>query len=99
MKRLLFAVVIGIFLSSLVSGCLYAKIKVPLDSDVSETELGDKVGKASFQSALWLFSWGDGGTQAAAANGQITMIEHLDSEYFVVLFGLYTRVTTIAYGE
>lgn len=55
MKRLLLAVVLCILVSSLASGCLYAKIKVPLDSDVSETELGDKVGKSSCQSALWLF--------------------------------------------
>ncbi|MEE9127373.1 MAG: TRL domain-containing protein, partial [Planctomycetota bacterium] len=53
----------------LLPGCLYAKVTVPLDTDLQETNLGDKTGKSLFQSVLWLFAWGDAGTQAAARDG------------------------------
>jgi len=46
-----------------------------------------------------LVSWGDGGTEAAAKDGRITIVTHLDSQIYMIFFGLYTRVDTIAYGE
>lgn len=81
------------------SGCLYSDIKVPLDRDVSTTVLGPKIGYASNHSVLWLFAWGDGSTEAAARNGDLKVINHLDEEIFVIFFGAYTRSTTVAYGE
>lgn len=83
----------------LFSGCLYGRVKYPLDRDVAQTQLGEKVGAASAHSIAWLVSWGDAGTARAAENGDIRIINHLDGEYFVVLFGLYARHTTIAYGD
>lgn len=83
----------------LLSGCIYGNVVTPLDTDVAETELGSKVGKASIHSILYLFAWGDAGTEAAARDGDIHVITHLDEEYRIVLFGLYTRNTTIAYGR
>lgn len=91
-----------IFIISLLAfqtGCLYLNTKVPLDTDVSTTKLGDKQGVSTVRSILWLVSWGDGGTAAAAKNGGITTINHLDSRVYMVLFGLYTRADTIAYGD
>ena len=85
--------------ASLLSGCLYANIRYPLDEDVNKTVLGEKVGRADMQSVLWLFAWGDASTRAAAAQGDITTITHLDVESQVIFFGLYTRRTTIAYGD
>ena len=79
--------------------CAYMDIKAPLDTDVSDTVLGDKVGKAKNRSILWLVSWGDGGSAAAAKAGNITTITHLDVRYFTILFGLYSERETIAYGE
>lgn len=81
------------------SGCLYSKIKAPLDTDVSVTELGPKVGTSHIQSVMWLVAWGDGGTASAARQGNITTIRHMDIETFSVLFGLYSRTTTIVYGD
>lgn len=81
------------------SGCLYSDVKIPLDRDVSTTSLGSKVGYASNHSVLWLFAWGDGSTEAAARDGDLRVINHLDEQIYVVLFGAYTRSTTIAYGE
>ncbi|MFP4446513.1 MAG: TRL domain-containing protein [Desulfosudaceae bacterium] len=80
-------------------GCLYGRVKYPLDRDVARTELGEKVGTASAHSVAWLVSWGDAGTARAARDGDLQVINHLDGEYFIVLFGLYARHTTIAYGD
>lgn len=92
---------IGISLLSifLISGCLYMKVKAPYDTDLNQTTLGDKVGKAHNQSILWLIAWGDAGTAAAAKNGGITTVNHMDIEVFVILFGLYSKTTTIVYGH
>ena len=84
-----------IFLSS----CAYSKVILPLDTDVNNTELGTKVGYASNKSILWLFAWGDAGTAAAARNGDIKVIKHLDLEQQIYLFGVYSKYTTIAYGD
>ncbi len=95
MKKLLILLLI---LASL-QGCFYSHVKLPFDTDVAATTLGDKVGRSSTQSVLWLFGWGDGGTEAAAKDGGITTIRHLDMEQTIIFFGAYIKVTTIAYGD
>ena len=80
-------------------GCVYTNVINPLDTDVEETTLGDKIGRSDAYSVLWLVAWGDRGTKAAAENGNITVIRHMDIQTFSVLFGLYSHVTTIVYGE
>jgi hypothetical protein len=84
---------------SLLSGCLYANVRAPLDTNVDQTRLGAKVGKASAQSILWLVATGDASVEAAARDGGLTTINHLDVEREVVLFGLFAKTTTIAYGD
>jgi hypothetical protein len=81
------------------TGCLYSNVKAPLDTDLDRTTLGSKVGRASSYSVLWLFSWGDAGTAAAARDGGIASVNHMDLEVFSILFGLYTRTTTLVYGD
>ena len=81
------------------SGCVFTDVKIPLDTNLEETKLGTKTGEASSQSVLWLVAWGDSGTQAAAQEGGITTVLHADQEIFSVLFGLYSRQTTIVYGD
>lgn len=83
----------------LLSGCLYMNVKAPYDTDLDRTAMGDKIGEASMYSVLWLFAWGDAGTAAAAREGGLTTVNHMDRENFNLLFGLYTRHTTIVYGE
>ena len=85
--------------SILLSGCLFTKVKVPYDTDLNQTTLGAKSGEAHMVSVLWLFAWGDAGTAAAARNGDISTVHHMDREVFSILFGLYTRNTTIVYGD
>lgn len=82
-----------------VSGCLYSNVKAPLDTDVSNTQLGNKVGVSSTHSVLYLLAWGDGGTAAAAKNGGLSVVKHLDIQYESYAFGVYSKVTTIAYGD
>lgn len=83
----------------LMTGCLYVKVKAPYDTDLDQTVLGDKKGEAQMYSVLWLVAWGDAGTAAAAQNGGITTVNHMDVEVFSILFGLYSRTTTIVYGK
>jgi len=100
MKNKVFLVLFTtLIISTLLSGCVYTKVIVPLDTDTDKTQLGSKVGESHAYSVAWLFFWGDAGTAAAAKNGGIKTINHLDAEYFVILFGLYSRLTTIAYGN
>ncbi len=80
-------------------GCLYAKIRVPLDEDVDQTAIGTKEGRSTSKTCLWLFSWGDSSTITAARAGGMTKINHLDEEVFILLFGLYGEKSTIAYGD
>ncbi|MFH1956978.1 MAG: TRL domain-containing protein [bacterium] len=79
-------------------GCVY-NVRRPLDTNYDKTEIGTKVGMSKSTSVLWLFAWGDAGTKAAAEDGDITVIEHADTEVFSILFGLYTRVRTVVYGN
>lgn len=56
-----------------------------------------KRGEAT-QTGVVLFSTGDASIEAAMKNGNITKVHHVDYKTTTVLF-LYTRQTTIVYGE
>ena len=72
---------------------------MPLDDNFDNTELGAKEGRATCRSFLYLFAWGDAGTRAAAEDGDITIIKHADRETMIILFGLYTQMSTIVHGD
>ena len=97
-KMVLLLVCVGL-VSLLMSSCLYMKVQRPHDKDYDKTELGTKMGKSELKSLLWLFAWGDAGTKAAADEAGITVLRHADVEYFVLLMGLYGRITTVVYGD
>jgi len=106
MKKLLLIFTLVAVLG-LVSGCATAPngpVMAPIvmdqkgpvagfDSNASAT----KVGKSEAEGIL-IFSTGDASIQAAAANGGISRIHHVDSELLNVL-GIYSRYETIVYGE
>lgn len=98
MKRLMHAAV-AVSILVLLGGCLYSHVAMPLDTNLDTTVLGQKQGTASMQSVLWLIAWGDASTHAAAKQGGITTINHMDMEFLNVIFGLYTRTTVIVYGD
>ncbi len=82
-----------------VSGCLFVDVTMPLDIDLDQTELGDKTGEASSHAVLWAVAWGDAGTKAAAENGDITVVRHADTKLYSFFLGIYTRRTTVVYGD
>ncbi len=92
-------IIVLLLMSVLVSGCAYTNIQRPLGTEFNKTELGTKTGRSSNYSVLWLIAWGNGGTKAAAENGNIQVIRHADTKFIFVLFGLYAKVTTIVYGD
>ena len=98
MKRSIQAV-ICLIVFFLMTGCAYLNVQVPLDKNFNKTELGTKKGISEAKSFLWLFAWGDAGTKAAAKNGGIKVIKYADKGYFVILFGLYLKTTTVVYGD
>ncbi len=80
------------------TGC--ANIRTPYDTDLERTVLGEKVGESCYHSILFdIVAWGNAGTAAAAENGNITEINHMDKHDLVILLGLYYRHTTIVYGN
>lgn len=83
----------------ILQSCFYANVVVPLDTDAEETRLGSKIGRSKTQSLFYLVAWGDAGVHAAAKEGGITHITHLDRRYYSILFGLYAENETIAYGD
>ncbi|MCM8533686.1 MAG: TRL-like family protein [Lentisphaeraceae bacterium] len=92
--------VILVFLTmTLGTSCMYTDIQMPMDTDFDKTTLGSKEGKASTHTVLYLVSWGDAGSKAAATDGGVDVINHADREILSVLFGLYTKVTTVVYGD
>ncbi|TFH30365.1 MAG: hypothetical protein E4G97_05835 [Deltaproteobacteria bacterium] len=95
-RRTAFAILAAAFL---LAGCLYSNVVAPLSTDLNKTSLGNKEGRASTHSVLWLVSWGDAGVAAAAKNGGLTTVNHMDVEIRNILFGLYTKETTIVYGD
>ena len=83
----------------LLTGCLYSHVKAPYDTHLDKAAIGPKQGVASAYSVLWLVSWGDQGIAAAAKSGSIKTVTHMDQEVFSILFGLYTKTSTIVYGD
>jgi len=90
--------ILGALLLSL-NGCLYSNVRFPLDDDLWETKLGDKIGTSSNYSILWLVAWGDAGVKAAMENGGITKASQMDMGVKSFLFGAYIQRDTIVYGE
>jgi len=107
MKELLGSAVLAGSIS-LLSGCLsapfqppmgaFTAINAPLSVEYDKTPITMKRGSASCINVLGLFAIGDASTHTAAQNGRLTMIHHLDYEYFNLL-GIYQKTTVNAYGE
>lgn len=93
------ATIMLIFAVMLPTGCVYTHVSMPYSTEFNKTELGQKQGQASMYSLFWLFAWGDAGAAKAAKNGDINVLTHMDRDIQAVLFGIYTRMTTIVYGD
>jgi hypothetical protein len=98
MKKVKFLAVAlaGMFM---LSGCLYSHVLTPYDTNLDKTVMGQKQGKAVMYSVLGLVAWGDASTAAAAKQGGIATVNHMDKEFKNIFFGFYTETTTIVYGD
>jgi hypothetical protein len=97
--KIIKSMILFVLFPLLASGCLYANYKAPYDKVIDETSIGNKTGRASIHVVMWSVSWGDSGVNAAARDGGITRITHMDRELLQIFFGVYTRHTTIVYGN
>ena len=107
-RRSLFG--LGILAAAMWSGCVmapvvpplgavYSGVQAPLDLDSGQgKQIGPAQGEASTRCIFFLVAWGDGGIDAAARNGGLQTVNHVDYEFRNILFGIYSRYTTIAYG-
>ena len=88
------------------SGCAFAPVMPPrgiLYTDQQAPLFGGRApghaeGRASAHSVLFIFAWGDCSVTAAAANGGIKQIKHLDYRLLNLAL-IYQRFTTIVRGE
>ncbi len=94
--KLFIAALAVIFLAT---GCLYTHVLTPYDTNLDKTVLGQKTGKATMYSILGLVAWGDASSAAAAKQGGISTMNHMDKEFLNIIFGIYTETSTIVYGD
>jgi len=82
--------------ASPVSGAIFMDVKAPLTA----TSLSDskKMGTAMATTILGLFATGDASIEAAAKNGKITKIQHVDYHSTNIL-GIYSTFTVEVYGD
>ncbi len=76
-------------------GIAYTKIEAPISL---RGDFGSKRGEASVTSYLGLVSTGDASVRAAARNGGISDVKHVDYEFNNVFF-FYQRYTTVVFGD
>lgn len=75
---------------------LYTDVKEGLTATSNVT--GTKVGTASATGILGLVATGDASIQTASHAGGIKKISHVDTQKTSIL-GIFTKFTTIVYGE
>jgi hypothetical protein len=76
-------------------GILYTDQQAPL---FGGREVGEKEGRASTYTLLFLVAWGDSSITAAAHEAGISQIKQTNYEMFSIL-GLYQRYTPIVSGD
>ena len=99
-KMLVAAVIAAVTLTSCEAlglvGAVYTGVTQP--AAVTSNAVGTKVGTAKATSILGLAAYGDAGVNAAAKNGNIKKISHVDVKVFSVL-GLFSTYEYFVYGE
>ena len=77
-------------------GMVYSDFDAPLGAGPRDS--GSKTGMSSVTAILGIISTGDGSVRAAATNGGIRNVKHVDYEFYNIL-GIYQRYTTVVYGD
>jgi hypothetical protein len=101
MKPLLLAVSCAVWLGgcAIGNGPVFAPVTLNLKGPVAagSAATGSKVGRSEAWGIL-VFATGDASISAAATNGGINRIHHVDHETTNIL-GIYAKYVTIVYGE
>ncbi len=88
------------YLAALVCGMAMTSCTSVVPLAATSNNVGSKCGTATETRILGIFPFkGDHGIEAAAKNGGIKKISHVDVEHFNVLGYIYTKTTTRVYGE
>lgn len=105
MKKKLIRIMAAVALAAGMSSCMATQAGMGgLYTDVKQGELatsnvrGSKVGTSKASSYLGIIAIGDASLDAAAKNGGITRISHVDSHKKSIL-GIINTTETIVYGE
>ena len=103
MKKTFFYLLVCCFAVFTFSGCAVGLIGViytdtTMPQAATSNKVGTKVGEASATSILNLVATGDAGINAAAKQGGISSISHVDFSEKSIL-GIFTKVTTRVYGN
>jgi len=77
-------------------GALYTEVKLPVT--VGTLSKATKVGRAECKSICGLVAMGDASIEAAAKNGGITVIHHVDWEVENIA-GIIGKYRCVVYGE
>ncbi len=79
-------------------GGIYAEVQGPVLATSNPAPANMKVGEAEAQTILGLIAQGDCSIEAAAQDGGITKIHHVDHETTNIL-GIIATYKTIVYGQ
>lgn len=82
--------------ASLGMGTIFTDATLPITA--TSNTVGSKAGKSEATNYLGLIMTGDAGINAAAKDGNISKISHVDYEVYNIL-GLFAKMTTVVYGE
>lgn len=77
-------------------GSIYTDVTLP--GNATANNVGTKVGTSKATSILGIIGTGDAGINAAAKQGGISKISHVDVKVFSVL-GFFSTYTTYVYGN
>jgi len=82
------------------NGIVFSNVKAPITTEFGEgTSVPAKQGTASAHGILGLLAFGDASVKAATDEGGLTSVRYVDYDYLSVLFGVYSKFTTIAHGD
>lgn len=76
---------------------LYSEVSAPLSTE-GAIDIGSKTGEATAKTILGLVATGDCSIAAAAKNGGLSTVKHVDYRYKNIL-GIVQETTVVVYGD
>lgn len=91
---------VGICVMLLLTGC-FADLKTPMISlSANHNATAQvRVGSATCYQYVWVIGMGDCSVATAMRNGGLTRIHHVDTSMRTILFGAFSELTIMVYGE